>query len=88
MKMKAIEKGFYGNKVVQVGETIDVPEGKKCSWAVPVKEYKEETVKSEDQLAKDAKEGSQGKHEKPAKKEKSEKKTKKPASKKPAAKKE
>lgn len=96
MKVIATQKGFYGDRIVDRGESFELPEGKKCSWAVPANEFKEEIEKSQEQLAAEAKEGSQGKL-KPAKKakpkvevkteEKVEKKVAKKAAKKKAAKK-
>ncbi len=68
MKYTAKQKGFYGDRIVQAGETFEARDDLQCKWAVKAADFKDETVvKTAEQLQKDATEGSQGKRkEKPA----------------------
>lgn len=40
MKVRAIAKGFYGNRIRNEDDVFDVPEGTKGSWFIPLAEAK------------------------------------------------
>lgn len=40
MKAKALKVGFINGSLVQVGQEVEVPDGTKASWLVPVEEFK------------------------------------------------
>jgi hypothetical protein len=63
MKMKATQKGFYGDRIIQIGEQFEA-EDFKGKWAVPAQEFKPEVIKTPDVLADEAIEGLQGKKKK------------------------
>lgn len=84
MKFIALAKGYFNDKLIEVGEKFDADEDFSGSWAVKAEEHEEKSVPDEEQLAEEAKEGLQG-LKKPAKK-KAKKKAKKVSKK--AAKKE
>lgn len=73
MKYVATKKGFYDDKIVQVGEVFEAEdfEGK---WAVKQGSERPVVEKSEAQLVQEAKEGLQGKRKKKTKKKASKKK--------------
>ena len=67
MKYTAKQKGFYGDRIVQAGETFEARDDLQCKWAVKAADFKDETVvKTAEQLQKDATEGSQGKRKEKA----------------------
>lgn len=78
MKFIAKAKGYLNDRIIEPGSEFEADKDFSASWAEKAGDYKPEKKPSDEQLAKDAKEGLQGKKKS---KKKSKKKTAKKADK-------